>query len=236
MDPRSRCHDGVCRCNPGNHEALTVIGRRCFPGRVAKPVCDVNRPCSSHAFVCTPWGICDCRLPGYKAEFLFSRWQCVQDPFFLEGRNSVTFLKVSPVPLLVVCIMLAYFGYQRKVKSPPAHRTMREVSRLQQRRIVPLWRGVTFRSAAPTGPPATQAQSQHPVSVSPRAERSTDLPAPPPVPPFEIVVPRGHISPPPPYQAEQDDGPPPSYDEVVRLASARPPAGHIISVPSEKRP
>ncbi|KAM7289269.1 uncharacterized protein ISCGN_029400 [Ixodes scapularis] len=156
LDIRSRCDGGICRCKPGSHEAPTPMGLKCFSGTTAKPQCNAERPCSSQAFFCTPWGICDCRLPGYKAELLFSRWQCIRDPFLFEDRGTITFLKVSPVPLLVIVIILAYFGYQRKAKSPPIHRSVHEVSRLQQRRIVPLWRGVTFHPSTITqGSPET---------------------------------------------------------------------------------
>ncbi|XP_064464014.1 uncharacterized protein LOC135396917 isoform X2 [Ornithodoros turicata] len=232
VDHLSRCLGGFCRCKPGTHESPTAIGLRCFPGRIARPLCDAERPCGSHSFVCTPWGTCECRLPGYKAELLFSRWRCIQDPFFFEGRTTVTFLKVSPVPLLVICIMLAYFGYQRKAKSPPAHRSMREASRLHNRRIVPLWRGVTFRSA-PTRSSATTAHSQSQGPVSPPAARPTTMTAVAPPHSVEVVLPQGDVSPPPPYQAEPDDAPP-SYDEVVRSLPALPPASHVISVPDDK--
>ncbi|CAN8000242.1 unnamed protein product [Ixodes hexagonus] len=222
LDVRSRCDSGVCRCKPGNHEAPTPVGFKCFPGTTAKPQCNTEKPCSSRAFVCTPWGVCDCRLPGYKAELLFSRWQCIRDPFLFEDRGTITFLKVSPVPLLVVVIILAYFGYQRKAKSPPIHRSVQEVTRLQQRRLVPLWRGVTFHPST-----ITQVAQPQPSSSS---RVGTILPLPPRLPSLRVVVPQqppGDMSPPPPYQPAQNDDAPPSYDEAV-CAAASSEAEHIV--------
>ncbi|XP_077522623.1 uncharacterized protein LOC144133409 isoform X4 [Amblyomma americanum] len=234
-DDLSRCEAGICRCKPGNHEVSTPLGPKCFPGTTAKPQCDADRPCSSHGFICTPWGICDCRLPGYKAELLFSRWQCIQDPFLFEDRGAVTFLKVSPVPLLVVVIIVAYFGYQRKAKLPPPHRTVREVNRLQQRRIVPLWRGVTFHPTTI----ATQAQPQ--LSSSSTAARTVPSVPQPRPPSIRIVVPQqqqppgGDLSPPPPYQTAPDEEAPPSYDEAMRAAPSAV-AEHVIPLLSDESP
>lgn len=222
LDIRSRCDGGVCRCKPGSHEAPTPMGLKCFSGTTAKPQCNAERPCSSQAFFCTPWGICDCRLPGYKAELLFSRWQCIRDPFLFEDRGTITFLKVSPVPLLVIVIILAYFGYQRKAKSPPIHRSVHEVSRLQQRRIVPLWRGVTFH-------PSTITQVAQP-QLSSSSRVGTTLPPPPRLPSLRVVVPQqplGDTSPPPPYQPAQEDDAPPSYDEAICTAAPSA-AEHIV--------
>ncbi|KAK8760591.1 uncharacterized protein LOC144133409 isoform X1 [Amblyomma americanum] len=235
-DDLSRCEAGICRCKPGNHEVSTPLGPKCFPGTTAKPQCDADRPCSSHGFICTPWGICDCRLPGYKAELLFSRWQCIQDPFLFEDRGAVTFLKVSPVPLLVVVIIVAYFGYQRKAKLPPPHRTVREVNRLQQRRIVPLWRGVTFHPTTI----ATQAAQPQLSSSSTAARTVPSVPQPRP-PSIRIVVPQqqqppgGDLSPPPPYQTAPDEEAPPSYDEAMRAAPSAV-AEHVIPLLSDESP
>lgn len=238
VDDLSRCDAGVCRCRPGSHEAATPLGPKCFQGSVARPQCDAEHPCLSHAFVCTPWGICDCRVAGYKAELLFSRWQCVHDPFGFEDKGAATFVKVMPVPLFVVFVIIAYFGYQRKVKLPPPHRTVREVNRLQQRRIVPLWRGVTFH---PTTIATQAAQPQLSSSSSSSATTrpvATSLPQPRP-PSIRVVVPQppqGDLSPPPPYQtAPQDEDAPPSYDEAMRVAPLAV-AEHVIPLLSDESP
>lgn len=237
VDELSRCDAGVCRCRPGSHEAPTPLGPKCFQGSAARPQCDAERPCLSHAFVCTPWGVCDCRLAGYKAELLFSRWQCIQDPFLFEDRGAATFVKVMPVPLFVVFVIIAYFGYQRKVKLPPPHRTVREVNRLQQRRIVPLWRGVTFH---PTTIATQATQPQLSSSSSNTASRSVAPNLPQPRPPsIRVVVPQppqGDLSPPPPYQtAPQDEDAPPSYDEAMRVAPLAVPE-HVIPLLSDESP
>ncbi|XP_075556491.1 uncharacterized protein LOC142588535 isoform X2 [Dermacentor variabilis] len=231
VDDLSRCDAGVCRCKPGNHEVSTPLGPKCLSGTTAKPQCDADRPCSSHAFICTPWGICDCRLPGYKAELLFSRWQCIQDPFLFEDQGTVTFLKVSPVPLLIVVIIVAYFGYQHKAKVSPSHRTVRELNRPQQRRIVPLWRGVTFH------PTTTQAAQPQLSSSSTLARAIPSVPHPRP-PSIRIVVPQqpaGDLSPPPPYQTVPDEEAPPSYDEAMRSTPAAI-VEHVLPLLSDESP
>lgn len=69
------------------------------------------------------------------------------DPFYFNADHAhLTFFKVSPVPLLVICIILVYLGYQRGAKVP-----QRRGSSTSNRRIVPMWRGVTFHQA--TTPP-----------------------------------------------------------------------------------
>ncbi|XP_049526040.1 uncharacterized protein LOC119457442 isoform X5 [Dermacentor silvarum] len=232
-DKHAICLEGICVCVNGTHRDVASKVVKCNPGTTAKPQCDSDRPCSSHAFICTPWGICDCRLPGYKAELLFSRWQCIQDPFLFEDRGTVTFLKVSPVPLLVVVIIVAYFGYQHKAKLPPPHRTVREVNRLQQRRIVPLWRGVTFHPTTI----ATQAAQPQLSSSSTVARAVPSVPQPRP-PSIRIIVPQqpaGDLSPPPPYQAAPDEEAPPSYDEAM-CATPATIVEHVIPLLSEESP
>ncbi|XP_022691942.1 filaggrin-like isoform X2 [Varroa jacobsoni] len=111
-------------------------------------------------------GICRCPpsyIPIPVANNSLSLFRCMIDPFYLSGDHAnLTFFKVSPVPLLVICIILVYLGYQRGAKVP-----QRRGSSTTNRRIVPMWRGVTFHQTTPVSNGSGSAGPSGQTAVTP---------------------------------------------------------------------
>ncbi|XP_037574922.1 uncharacterized protein LOC119457442 isoform X4 [Dermacentor silvarum] len=232
-DKHAICLEGICVCVNGTHRDVASKVVKCNPGRQLNDSCHSTFECAKVDDLsrCDA-GVCRCKPGNHEVSTPLGP-KCFSDPFLFEDRGTVTFLKVSPVPLLVVVIIVAYFGYQHKAKLPPPHRTVREVNRLQQRRIVPLWRGVTFHPTTI----ATQAAQPQLSSSSTVARAVPSVPQPRP-PSIRIIVPQqpaGDLSPPPPYQAAPDEEAPPSYDEAM-CATPATIVEHVIPLLSEESP
>ncbi|XP_028967826.1 uncharacterized protein LOC100897952 [Galendromus occidentalis] len=141
----------LCKCTNGLYRGPPYREIKCSVGKAYNERCRSPRECLlvDQYSDCVAH-VCRC-LPGYNpipgANISQGSVRCLLDEYrFNADHAHLTFFKVSPVPLLVICIILVYLGYQRGAKVP-----QRRGSSTSNRRIVPMWRGVTFHQA--TTPP-----------------------------------------------------------------------------------
>lgn len=219
----------LCVCTKGLYREPPYKNIKCSEGKVYNEECRTHKQCFivDHYSDCMR-GLCKCQ-PGYNPIPLnrTKMVRCMLDPFYINAEHAhLTFFKVSPVPLLVICIILVYLGYQRGAKVP-----QRRGSSTSNRRIVPMWRGVTFHQGA--SPPRNSTSLSPPNSHAAPNAITVNIP--------ELglrrestnadsrrgrdqrdsheregrVVRDTAMSPPPPYAQEEA---PPSYEDAIRAS------------------